>query len=152
MSEMEMTVEEGIRSLCEGESFAVLATQGEGQPYASLIGFATSPDLTHLVFATPKQTRKYALLEKDNRVALLVDNRASKTGSINHLSALTITGKGEILTKEEDKDKWGKLLTDKHPYLSDFVASSATAIVVVQVYRYFYVRRFQEVTEWIPGV
>jgi len=151
MTDREMTVEEGIRGLCEGESFAVLATQGQGQPYASLIGFATSPDLKHLVFATPKQTRKYTLLEEDNRVALLVDNRASQPGSINHLSALTITGKGKILSEEEERAHWGKLLTDKHPYLMDFVASDATAVVVVEVYRYFYVRRFQEVTEWNPG-
>jgi nitroimidazol reductase NimA-like FMN-containing flavoprotein (pyridoxamine 5'-phosphate oxidase superfamily) len=152
MQKSEKTLEDEIRKLCERESFAVLATQGSGQPYASLIGFATSEGLTHLVFATPKQTRKYALLEKDNRVALLIDNRSSQPDSFNELSALTITGKGKILFVQEEKNKWGGLLTAKHPYLRDFLASSDTAIVVVEVDKYLYVRRFQEVSEWIPAV
>lgn len=151
MHKTEKSLEAAIRELCEGESFAVLATQGSGQPYASLIGFATSEDLTHLVFATPKQTRKYALLEKENRVALLVDNRSSQPDSVNNLSALTIIGRGKILSAQEDKYKWGELLTDKHPYLRDFLASSDTAVVAVEVDKYLYVQRFQEVSEWIPG-
>lgn len=151
MNNPEKTLEEMIREMCEGESFAVLATQGSGQPYASLIGFATSADLAHLVFATPRQTRKYALLEKNNQVALLIDNRSSQLNNINDLSALTITGKGSILSLPEEIDKWGELLTDKHPYLADFLASSDTAIVVVEVHQYLYVRKFQEVSVWTPG-
>jgi len=151
MHSTEKTLEEAIRELCEGESFAVLATQGSGQPYASLIGFATSGDLTHLVFATPKQTRKYALLEKNNQVALLVDNRSSQPDSLDYLSALTITGEAEILSSPEERNKWGELLSDKHPYLQDFLASTDTAVVVVDVHKYLYVHKFQEVSEWIPG-
>lgn len=152
MQKTENNLEDEIRKLCDGESFAVLATQGSGQPYASLIGFATSEDLTHLVFATPKQTRKYALLEKNNQVALLIDNRSSQPDSINSLSALTITGTGKILSLQVEKTKWGGLLTAKHPYLRDFLASPETAIVVVEVDKYLYVQRFQEVSEWVPAV
>ena len=150
MNKKEKPLEEAIREMCEGESFAVLATQGNGQPYASLIGFATSADLTHLVFATPKQTRKYALLEKNNLVALLVDTRSSQPDHINELSALTITGKSEIISNPDEKNQWSALLSEKHPYLQDFLASQDTAIVVVEVSKYLYVRRFQEVSEWIP--
>jgi nitroimidazol reductase NimA-like FMN-containing flavoprotein (pyridoxamine 5'-phosphate oxidase superfamily) len=151
MYNTEKPLEETIRKFCEGESFAVLATQGNGQPYTSLIGFATSEYLTHLVFATPKQTRKYALLEKNNLVALLVDNRSSQSDSLDYLSALTITGKAEILSNPAEKNKWSALLAEKHPYLQDFLPSPDTAIVVVEVSKYIYVRRFQEVTEWIPA-
>jgi nitroimidazol reductase NimA-like FMN-containing flavoprotein (pyridoxamine 5'-phosphate oxidase superfamily) len=151
MQNTEKKAEEAIREMCEEESFAVLATQGSGQPYASLIGFATSSDLTHLVFATPKLTRKYALLEKNNQVALLVDNRSTHPDNIDDLNALTITGKSEILSSPGEKNKWGKLLMDKHPYLRDFLASSGTAVVVVEVHQYLYVQKFQEVTVWIPG-
>ncbi len=146
----EKTLEKAIREMCEGESFAVLATQGSGQPYTSLIGFATSEDLTHLVFATPKQTRKYAYLEKNNQVALLIDNRSSQPDSVNDLSALTITGKGKILSTQEEKNHWGNLLANKLPYLRDFLDSLDTAIVVVEVNQYLHVRKFQEVSEWIP--
>lgn len=151
MLNTEISLEEAIRELCEEESFAVLATQGSGQPYTSLIGFATSNDLTHLVFATPKQTRKYALLEKNTQVALLVDNRSSQSDSINEISALTITGKGRILSESEEIVKWGGLLTKKHPYLRDFLAALDTAVVVVEVYQYLYVRKFQDVSVWAPA-
>jgi len=151
MHNAEYTLEEKIRELCERESFAVLATQGSGQPYTSLIGFATSADLTRLVFATPKLTRKYALLEKENRVALLVDNRSSQTDNVNDISALTITGEGSILSLPEEINKWAELLAKKHPYLRDFLSSSDTAIVVVEVQQYLYVQKFQEVSVWIPS-
>ena len=150
MDQVEKTIEASIRELCQGENFAVLATQGEGQPYTSLIGFVVTPDLKYVAFATPKQTRKYFLLEANKRVAFMVDNRASQPGSINYISAVTITGNARFLTEAEEEEHWGKMLIDKHPYLADFVKSSATALVVVEVFRYFYVRRFQEVAEWVP--
>ena len=150
MDQIEKTIEESIRELCQGEDFAVLATQGNDQPYTSLIGFVTTPDLKYVAFATPKQTRKYFLLESNKRVAFMVDNRASQLGSINYISAVTITGKARFLTEVQEEEHWGGMLIEKHPYLTDFIKSSATAIVVVEVYRYFYVRRFQEVAEWVP--
>ncbi len=145
------SIQESIKELCESQSFAVLATQGSGQPYTSLIGFFTSEDLKYLVFATPKETRKFSLLEGDNRVALMVDNRGLQPNSINHISALTITGNSRVLSDKEEIKKWSGMLTEKHPYLNSFVKASSTAIVLVEVYRYFYVRRFQEVFEWIPN-
>ena len=39
-------LEDDIRRLCEGQPFAVLATQGKGITKASLISFAASSDLT----------------------------------------------------------------------------------------------------------
>ncbi len=144
------SIQESIKELCESQSFAVLATQGAGQPYTSLIGFVTTEDLKYLVFATPKETRKYSLLEGNNRVALMVDNRGQQPNSINHISALTITGNSRILSDGEEIKKWSGLLTEKHPYLNSFVQASSTAIVLVEVYRYFYVSKFQEVFEWMP--
>lgn len=145
------SIRDGIMSLCEDQSFAVLATQGLGQPYATLIGFATSPDLKYVVFTTPKQTRKYSLIEGDKSVSLLVDNRAHQPDSINRISALTIMGTARILSEEGEITEWSGLFIDKHPYLANFVKSPSTAIVLVEVARYFYVSRFQEVFEWSPN-
>jgi heme iron utilization protein len=142
---------EGIRSLCEEQSFAVLSTQGMGQPYASLIGFAISEDLRHVVFMTPRQTRKYSLIEGDRKVSLLVDNRSHQPDSLNQISAVTITGNATIISDKDEMEKWSILFLEKHPYLTSFVKSSSTAMVLVEVSRYFYVRRFQEVFEWSPS-
>ena len=40
---------------------SVLATDDKGQPYTSLISYAITPDLKRVIFATPKDTRKYCL-------------------------------------------------------------------------------------------
>ena len=144
-------IEDSIRKLCQEQAFAVLAAQGKGQPYTVLIGFAASQDLRRIVFTTPKHTRKYHLIERGRRVSLLVDNRSQQEDSINQISAVTITGTARILTDRDEIEFWASLLTDKHPYLKEFVKSSSTATILVEAVRYFYVRRFQEVFEWSPA-
>ena len=147
--EAKKSLAEDIRRLCDSQSFAVLATQGNGQPYATLISFAATQNLKYIIFTTPKATRKYSLIEGDKRVSLLIDNRSNQPDSINQISALTITGNARILT-DEDQEHWTDLFMEKHPYLSNFVESDSTAMILVEVVRYFYVRKFQEVFEWSP--
>jgi nitroimidazol reductase NimA-like FMN-containing flavoprotein (pyridoxamine 5'-phosphate oxidase superfamily) len=149
-ADKEIDLKEEIGKLFDLESFAVLSTQGEGQPYASIISFSASPDFKHIVFATPRQTRKFSLLSKSDKVALLIDNRSNTPPSVNRISAVTITGKAKILDDFEELEKWKNLLINKHPYLKSFVETPSTAVILVDVYRYFYVRRFQEVMEWNP--
>jgi nitroimidazol reductase NimA-like FMN-containing flavoprotein (pyridoxamine 5'-phosphate oxidase superfamily) len=144
-----LEVEDEIRRLLTSELFAVLATQGEGQPYTSLISFAVTRDLKHLLFSTSQETRKYHLLIKSPQVAMMVDDRSQRTPAINQISAVTITGKSHLL--ESPVNHWAALLLDKHPYLKNFLESPSTVLVVVDVYRYFLVRRFQEVSEWNPN-
>lgn len=46
-----------IRRLVQAQPYAVLCTQGKGQPYGSLVAFSATENLTSMVFATPKATR-----------------------------------------------------------------------------------------------
>ena len=66
-----------LRTLFDGQRLAVLATHSEGQPYCSLVAFVPSDDLRDLVFATTRATRKFANMQGDERVALLVDSRSN---------------------------------------------------------------------------
>jgi hypothetical protein len=50
----------------------------DAQPYASLMAFAATDDLKRLLFATERNTRKYANLVSNPRAALLVDNRSNQ--------------------------------------------------------------------------
>lgn len=138
-----------ISNLLNTESFAVLATQGEGQPYTSLMSFKVTEDLKKIVFSTPQETRKFELLKQSDKVALLVDNRSQTPPSLNRISAVTITGKANIIPPEKAQ-KWADFLMEKHPYQKSFIFAPSTALVVVDVYRYFLVKRFQEVVEWSP--
>lgn len=144
-------VEAEIRELCSAQPFAVLATHGDGQPYTNLISFAFSENFDHFVFATPAQTRKYDLISKNNKVSLLIDNRAQQPESINLIRAVTITGKAKIIEDPGQVGKWSNLLISRHSYLEKFVKSSTSALILVDNIRFFYVRRFQEVYQWTPG-
>jgi hypothetical protein len=67
-----------VRELLASQRLAVLSTETRGTPYSSLIVFAAAPDLTALVFATPRPTRKFSNLSENARVSLLVDNRSNR--------------------------------------------------------------------------
>ena len=143
-------LEDDIRNLCESQPFAVLATQGKSISNASLISFAISSDLKYIVFATPIKTGKFDLITEQENVSILVDDRSLQQDRINQISALTIIGKGKVLYDESDIVEWAELLTIKHPNLNSFVKSPTTSVIIVEVVRYLYVKKFQEVKEWDP--
>jgi hypothetical protein len=139
-----------IRRLTQEERFAVLCTQGGRQPYGSVVAFALSDDLSVAVFATPMTTRKYRLLSECDRVALVVDNRGKHRQDMMKVEAITATGVAVQLESDPELDRWAGTLTSRHPYLRSFVRAPSTALFRIDIVRYLYVTRFQEVHQWIP--
>lgn len=140
-----------IRRLVTEQPYAVLCTQGQGQPYGSLVAFAATDDLRYLVFATPSTTRKFRLLCECQRVALLIDNRSEGIKDIMALEAVTATGRASEVMKGPESPASSGLLIERHPYLESFVSAPSTALIRVEIVRYLHVVRFQEVQEWIPA-
>ena len=143
-------LQEEIKSLCESQSFAVLATQGKEMTNASLISFALSCDLKYMVFATPIHTAKFDFISAQENVSVLIDDRSLQQDRINEISALTMIGKARVLTDEKEISKWSELLMGKHPNLKVFVQAETTSIVLIQVVRHLYVNKFQQMREWDP--
>jgi len=139
-----------IRKLCESQPFAVLATQGKGITHASLISFSVSYDLKYIVFATPVNTGKFDFITAEENVSVLVDDRSLQQDSINQISALTIIGKGKVLSDQSDIVKWSEQLTRKHPNLNAFVKAATTSVIIIEVEKYLYVKNFQEIRQWDP--
>lgn len=140
---------EEIKNLCDEQAFAVLAAHGNNEASASLIAFAASSELDHIVFLTPKNTTKYDHILENNTIAMLIDNRSDHPDSINQISALTITGTATIINGGEDAGKWMDLFLKRHPNLFDFANSPSTVTVVIEVKRRVFVSKFQEVFEWL---
>lgn len=140
-----------IRWLLMAQSYAVLCTQSQSQPYGSLIAFAASDDLKTIVFATPVATRKYRLLTECENVALLIDSRAAFPTDMMGIEAVTATGRARVVGAGTEFDRWAGLLTARHPHLATFVKAQSSALICVEVVRYFHVCRFQEVRQWVPG-
>jgi len=139
-------IKRDLKKLLESQPLAVLATQNRGQPYASLIAFASSDDLKSLYFATTRSTRKYANLSSDSRVAVLVDNRSNKASDFRWAMAATATGKAKEVNARKRK-KALELYLDKHPHLREFVHSPTCALCEIRVQTFFVVNRFQHVVE-----
>jgi heme iron utilization protein len=128
------------------QRLAVLATQHEGQPYASLIAFAASDDLKELLFATPRATRKFAYLQATPRIALLIDSRLNEDADIHGAIAAIVLGTAAEVPLEEREPALQRYLA-KHPHLEEFAQSPSTALVRVTMETYYVVSRFQEVME-----
>ena len=135
-----------IGVLFESQKLAVLGTQNEGQPYANLIAFAASDDLKSLYFATARATRKYANIEADARVTVLIDNRSNQDSDFFQATAVTATGRAKEVV-DSNRDEVLAMYMTKHPMLEEFVRSPNCALLQVEVETYYLVRRFQNVME-----
>ena len=142
----ELELEEVIRELFSSQRLAVLGTQRGGQPYANLVAFAASNDLKSIFFATARATRKYANIEADSRVTVLIDNRSNQEADFSKAAAVTATGRAQEV-RDSERELVTATYLAKHPMLKDFVQSPSCALLQVKVETYYLVRRFQNVME-----
>jgi nitroimidazol reductase NimA-like FMN-containing flavoprotein (pyridoxamine 5'-phosphate oxidase superfamily) len=124
-----------IQSVLDSSQFAILATQYEGQPHASLMAFTPLDGLRHLIVATYRATRKYRNLLKDGRVAMLIDS-SNVLDSAKHRS-LVVTAHGvasEVPSCDRKAAEQAHLA--RHTGLSVFLASPDCALLRVTVTAY----------------
>ncbi len=67
-----------LKALFSSQRLAILATEGKGQSYGSLVAFAATDNLNDLLFATTRSTGKYANLSGVPRAAMVIDNRTNE--------------------------------------------------------------------------
>lgn len=143
---MEIDLSKKIRELLDSQRFAVLATNQDGQPYASLVAFLFSEDLRQLFFATIRASRKFTNLQNDPRVSLLIDSRSN--GHVDFREAEAVTAFGQVrelvgLERQEVVTAY----RERHPYLQGFVEDPDCALLQVTVGKYALVNQFQNVME-----
>ena len=145
------TVRRQIETLLFEQHLATLSTcSAEGHPYASLIAFDAARDLSGVVFATSRATRKFANLTHNARAALLVENSRNLKADIYEAMAVTILGAVKELTGPAQAEALARY-SDKHPHLAGFVRSPSTALLRLEVEVYYLVNRFQKVMEYHVG-
>jgi nitroimidazol reductase NimA-like FMN-containing flavoprotein (pyridoxamine 5'-phosphate oxidase superfamily) len=140
--EWDMVVE-----LLRQQTFAVLGTSRQQHAYASLVAFSATGSGKGLYFATTRATRKYHNLAIDNRVSLLVDNRAELHMPLYEAAAVTAYGVAEEINGQARSNAMQSYLT-KHPELKTFAMAPSTAFFRINVEEYHLVQRFQNVTEF----
>jgi heme iron utilization protein len=117
------------------QRLAVLATSQDGQPYSSLVAFAVTDDLKQILFVTNRDTRKYRNIQQNSRVAMLVDSRKNDHADFETASAVTAIGVAREALGQE-RNHLSEVYLAKHPYLTDFLGMSNSALVLVAVSEY----------------
>ncbi len=137
-----------LRRLCAAQYLGVLATEGAGRPYTSLVAFVASEDLRYLYFATPRATRKYANLIAHPEAAMHIDDRANRPADIQ--GAISVTALGRVAeTAGAAREEAEQLYLSKQPHLAEFVAAPGCALMRMEVEAYV-AAGFQRAVEWRP--
>ncbi len=142
---------EVLRRRLATHRLAVLATQGEAHPYTSLVSVSLTTDARALLFPTGRETRKFANLQRQPRVSLLLDNRDHAGAEPPY--ALTVLGDAhEVASDDPDRPALEAAYLERQPHLAGFLAQEGTALIRVELARVILVERFSEVQEttWPP--
>ncbi|MBN2333136.1 MAG: pyridoxamine 5'-phosphate oxidase family protein [Deltaproteobacteria bacterium] len=137
---------EQLTFLFQSQPLAVLATSNNNAPYTSLVAFAATEDLTRLLVATMRTSRKYANLDINPHVSLLIDNRSNRVEDFRDAIAVTTVGTATEATDTE-KEEFLPLYLARHPLLKTFVLDPSCALLVVRVQTYYLVSHFQSVVQ-----
>jgi general stress protein 26 len=131
-----------IRELFAQQRFAVIATQGNNEPYTSLVAFSATDDLSHLIFATLRKTRKYTNIIQNAKVSILIDNRENLSLDVKNAIAITVVGTAYEI--KDDTQSFIDILLKKHPYLAEFIQNKNCALIGLSVEKFFIARQFQQ--------
>lgn len=136
-----------VQQLLDATGFAILATEGAGQPHASLIAVTPFLGWRQLVFATYRDTQKYRNLLNNNRVSVLVDGCKASRGGEQAGFVVTAVGQARDIPADQ-LDAAMRAHLQRHPDLASFLQSPDCVLVGVAVEAYQVVRSIDDVTWW----
>jgi len=127
--------------------FAVLSTESDDQPHASLVAITPAGGYRQLIFATYRDTRKYRNLVDNTKVAVFIDGREVVTPGLREGFVLTALGHAEEVGNAEHETAYRAHL-ERHPDLESFLRSADCALFCVTVGAYQVVRGIDDVRWW----
>ncbi len=138
---------EQIAGILKDSKYAVLATDGEGQPHASLIGVTWLKGYRQLIFVTYRGTRKHSNISKNGKVAVLVESGNNSISLFHERSVLTAYGHAEEIGLSENDAIIGEHL-ERHPDLLFLSQSKDCALMSVKIDSYQVVCGVEDV-KWL---
>lgn len=140
---------EYIEAVLKTSSFAVLATEGNGQPHASLIAITPLGSCRQLFFATYRNTLKYRNLSSNNKMAVLIESEGLNKEDLSGRIVLTIIGRTEEISTGEKEAAYQAHLK-RHPEMEAFMLSSDCALIMVIAQSYQIVNGIDDI-RWITA-
>lgn len=125
-----MPMPDEIARMIRERDLCVLATSRGDMPHASLMAYATEPDVRYIYMATPANSRKWANLSANPNMALLIDEREVALGTDRaHARALTIGCVSAPVSDAEEMTRIIDLLRKRHPHLDAFLAGQGMEVI-----------------------
>lgn len=143
------TIKENIEGILRTIGFAVLATEGNGQPHASLIAITPLGSCKQLVFATYRNTLKYRNIENNRKVAVLFVSEGLNKEDLRGSIVLTISGYIKEIGSADNEAAYHAHLT-KHPEMESFMLSPDCVLIQVIARSYQVVYGIDD-TRWIKA-
>lgn len=137
-----------VEKTLDNQKFGVLATLMREYPYTSAVMFAAPPDAKYMVFATPRNTRKYVNLKKHPKASIFVNDAANRTSDVSEAIGITALGDATELFNTPENQQYLEILRRKHPSMQQFIDSPDTAIFMLNIHKYYIVNNFQQVYEF----
>jgi uncharacterized pyridoxamine 5'-phosphate oxidase family protein len=136
---MQRKLQEYIEAVLKTSGFAVLATEGNGQPHTSLIAITPFENFRQIIFATYRNTLKYRNLSHNNKVAVLIESGVININGFKQSVVLTIIGHTEEINIAGNKATYQAHLK-QHPEMESFMLSSDCVLirVIAQSYQVVY--------------
>jgi heme iron utilization protein len=142
-----MPIRKVVEAALQSSRFGVLATEGYGQPHASLIAVTPVESCRQLVFATYRSTRKFRNLAHNGKVAVLFEIGNTDRSNLQKRYVITAFGYAEEIRIEENEPTLNIHLK-RHPDLGPFLRSTDCALILVKVESYQVVHGIDNVMWW----
>jgi uncharacterized pyridoxamine 5'-phosphate oxidase family protein len=143
------TIKEYIMGALQSSRFAILATEGNGQPHTSLIAITPFGNFRQIIFATYRDTLKYRNLSSNNKIALFIESEVHNSKSLKQSVVLTIIGHTEEINITENEAVYQAHL-NRHPEMESFMLSSDCALILLIAHSYQVVKGVDEI-RWITA-
>lgn len=143
------TIKDYIDGIISTSDFAVLATDGKGQPHVSLIAITPLGDCRQLVFATYRNSLKYRNIKYNSKVAVLIENGDITEKDLKERIVLTIIGYAEEISITGNEEAHRAHLK-RHPGMESFMLSSDCTLIKVIAHSFQVVKGVDDI-RWITA-
>jgi nitroimidazol reductase NimA-like FMN-containing flavoprotein (pyridoxamine 5'-phosphate oxidase superfamily) len=143
----QITIRRYIEDVLRTSRLAVLATESDGQPHASLIAITPVSGFRQLLFVTYRKTRKFENLAHNDKVAVLIQGEDLYSSGRHKSFALTAFGKA----REIEISGYEEVLhahLERHPDLENFIRKNNFALILITVDTYQVVHDIDNVSWW----
>ena len=143
------TIKDYIEAVIKTSDFGVLATEGNGQPHASLIAITPFGNFRQIIFATYRNTLKYRNLSFNHKVAVFIEGGYTNMKGLKENIVLTVMGHAEEISSAGDEASYQAHLK-RHPEMKSFMLSSDCVLIRVIAQSYQVVYGIDD-TKWITA-